>query len=26
MVFHLRIHFPRKKNFKSSHLRYASKT
>ena len=26
MVFHCRIHFPRKKNFKSSHLRYAAKT
>src|SRR3989338_2175527 len=26
MVFHLRIHAPRKVNFKSSHLRYASKT
>ena len=26
MVFHLRIHAPRKKHFKSSHLRYASKT
>ena len=26
MVFHLRIHVPRKIHFKSSHLRYASKT
>ena len=26
MVFHLRIRLPRKKNFKSSHLRYAFKT
>src|SRR3989344_5361196 len=26
MVFHLRIHAPREIHFKSSHLRYASKT